>query len=89
MAGRICDLIDHPPTVTWPTFCVDGTWVDFDAAEYGYRGHDDPLHTMNDTLSPTAPGVKLHVKPGTSNWSGTLSTRMRLEAPFGLATIGQ
>jgi hypothetical protein len=34
-------------------------------------------------------GVKLRLKPGTSNWTGALSTRMRLDAPFGLATTGQ
>ena len=89
MATAIYDLIGDPPTVTWPTLCVDGSWVDFSASESGYGGFNDPFHTMEIALASTAPGVKLRVMPGTSNWTGTLSTRMRIDAPFGLATIGQ
>ncbi|UCC29167.1 MAG: beta-lactamase family protein [Phycisphaerales bacterium] len=89
VAAAIYDLIGDPPTVTWPTLCVDGSWVDFDATESGYGGFNDPFHTMETALASTAPGVKLRLMPGTSNWTGTLSTRMRIDAPFGLATIGQ
>ena len=88
MASAIGTLIDVSIT-SWPTFCVDGSWVDFNAASSGFGGYDDPFHTMGTALISTAPGVKLRFKPGTSNWTGTLSTGMRLDAPFGLATIGQ
>jgi len=89
IAAEIFNLIGDPPTVTWPTLCVDGSWVDFNAPSSGYGGYDDPFHTMNAALAATSAGVKLRVKPGTSNWTGTLSMRMRIDAPFGLATIGQ
>ncbi len=90
MATAICARIDDPNTpITWPTLCVDGSWVDFDATSSGFGGYDDPFHTMDVALAASAPGVKLRVKPGASNWTGTLSMRMRIDAPFGTVTIGQ
>jgi CubicO group peptidase (beta-lactamase class C family) len=88
VAGAISALIDST-TYTWPTFCVDGSWVDFNASSSGYGGYDDPFHTMDAALAATSAGTKLRVKAGASNWTGTLATRMRIDAPFGLATIGQ
>ena len=81
-------LLDTSIT-TWPTICVGGSRVNFNAASSGFGGYDDPFHTMESARASTAPGVKLRFKPGTSTWTGTLSTRLRLDAPFGLATIGQ
>ncbi len=90
MAADIYELIDDPNTpITWPTLCVDGSWLDFDASSSGFGGYDDPFHTMDAALAATAPGVKLRVKPGASNWTGTISMRMRIDAPLGTATIGQ
>jgi hypothetical protein len=76
-------------TVTWPTSCVDGSWVDFGASSPGYGGYNDPFPSMSAAVSGTAAGTKLHVKPGVSSWTGTLSMRMQLDAPEGIATIGQ
>jgi hypothetical protein len=39
-------------------------------------------------LSSTTAGTKLHIKSGSSSWTGTISERMRIDAPFGTATIG-
>ncbi len=89
MAQIIYDLIGYPATVTWPTLCVDGSWVDFNRRLSGYGGFNDPFNNMTTALASTAPGVKLHFKPGTSNWTGTLNTRIRLDAPLGLAVIGE
>ena len=86
MGNIIVGLLD---TVTWPTSCVDGSWVDFNASFSGYGGHNDPFHTMSAALAATSAGVKLRLKPGTSSWTGSLAARMRMDAPFGMATIGQ
>lgn len=68
---------------------VDGFWVDFNAAFSGYGGYDDPFHTMDKALTATTDGTKLRFKPGASDWTGTISERMMLTAPFGPAIIGQ
>ena len=88
MAAEIYELIDTT-SITWPPRCVDGSWVDFNAASSGLGGYDEPFHTMDAALAATAPGVKLRIKPGSSNWTGTLSSRIRIDAPLGTATIGE
>lgn len=75
---------------TWPTSCVDGFWVDFNATVPSFYGaYDQPFDGMDDALSYVTAGSKLLLKPGSTNWTGTLATRMRLDAPLGLARIGQ
>ena len=79
-----------PGSIDWPSLkSIDGFWVDFNASSSGFGGHDDPFYTMNDTLSATTDGTKLRFKPGTSNWTGTISKRMMLNTPVGTAIIGQ
>ncbi len=76
--------------VDWDSLkSIDGFWVDFNASSSGFGGHDDPFHTMNAALSATTDGTKLRFKPGTSNWTGTISKHMMLNTPFGTAVIGQ
>ncbi|UCF14441.1 MAG: beta-lactamase family protein [Phycisphaerales bacterium] len=93
--GLADDMLDDIETIidlgglTWPTACVDGFWVDFNASASGFGGYDDPFHTMDTALAATTDGTKLRIKPGTSNWTGTISERMLLDAPFGAAIIGQ
>lgn len=83
-------LIDWATGIDWSSLkCIDGFWVDFNEASSGFGGHDDPFHTMNATLDATMDGTKLRFKPGTSNWTGTISTRMLINTPFGTAIIGQ
>jgi hypothetical protein len=93
--GLADDMVDDIETIinlgglTWPTACVDGFWVDFNASSSGFGGHDDPFHTMDEALAAITDGTKLRIKPGTSNWTGKISTRVRIDAPFGTAIIGQ
>ncbi len=68
---------------------IDGFWVDFNASSSGYGGHDDPFHDMDTLLTDTTDGTKVRFKTGTSNWTGTISTKMLLNSPFGTAIIGQ
>jgi hypothetical protein len=90
VASDVYDLIDWATGIDWSSLkCIDGFWVDFNASSSGFGGHDDPFHTMNEALAAITDGTKLRFKPGTSNWTGTISTRMLLDAPFGTAIIGQ
>jgi CubicO group peptidase (beta-lactamase class C family) len=76
--------------VDWDSLkAIDGFWVDFNESSSGFGGFDDPFHTMDVTLSSIAKGSKLRFKGGSSNWTGTISTRTLLNAPFGTAIIGQ
>jgi len=87
MGQTISDLVDDG--LSWPSFCVDGFWVDFGtAAAFEVGGYNAPFRSMNTALANTTNGTKLRFKPGTSNWTGTINERMLLDAPFGLARIG-
>ena len=88
VAEQILSIINES-NLTWPTFCVDGFWLDFNASSSGFGGHDDPFHTMDAALAAIADGTKLRIKEGTSNWTGTISTRTLIDAPFGRVVIGQ
>jgi CubicO group peptidase (beta-lactamase class C family) len=89
MASAISGLISDGGLI-WPDFAVDGFWVDFHAApapiEVG--GYHHPLRTMPQALNVGA-GAKLRLKPGNSNWTGTISHRVLIDAPLGHAIIGQ
>lgn len=77
------------PTLTWPNFCVDGFWVDFNQASSGTGGHTDPFAYMDTALALTSDGTKLRFFPGTSNWTGVVTEKMRFDAPFGTVRLGQ
>ncbi len=90
LVDMLLDLIDgwgYPQN--WPTFCVDGFWLDFNATVSGFGGYDGPFHTMETALASTADGTKLRIKPGTSNWTGKISKKMLIDAPFGTVIIGK
>lgn len=87
---HIFQIVDDPLNpISWPTFEVDGFWLDFNAPVSGYGGFNDPFHTMDHALAATTHNTKLRIKPGSSSWTGTISERMRLDAPFGVVTIGK
>jgi len=87
---QVRSLIDFATGIDWDSLkAIDGFWVDFNASSSGFGGYNDPFHTMDATLSSTANGSKLRFKAGTSNWTGTISKRTLLSAPFGTAVIGQ
>ncbi len=87
---QVYDLIDWASGIDWSSLsCIDGFWVDFNASSSGFGGHDDPFHTMDATLDAITDGSKLRFKPGSTNWTGTISTRTLINAPFGTVIIGQ
>jgi N-acyl-D-amino-acid deacylase len=84
------DLVTVLGLVDWSTLtCIDGSWVDFYASSSGFGGYDDPFHTMDATLNAITDGTKLRIKPGNKYWTGTISTKTRIDAPFGTAIIGR
>lgn len=90
VAPQVYDLIDWATGIDWSSLkCIDGFWVDFNAASSGFGGYNDPFHTMAATLAAITDGTKLRIKAGTSNWIGTITTRTLIDAPFGTAIIGQ
>jgi len=87
VAGLISNIISNTIT-SWPNQTSDGFWTDFGANNNLQRGgYHHPFHTMQQALAVGA-GAKVRLKPGSTNWTGTISHRVRLDAPLGTATIG-
>lgn len=88
MAQTIANVIDGGG-FSWPTTAVDGTWVDFTAFNnFPVGGYDLPYLSMQSAVANVTHGTKLRVKPGTSTWTGTLTTKLLIDAPLGTARIG-
>lgn len=74
---------------TWPTTAVDGFWVQPGLFAISYLGsYNHPFFSMTAALGQLTDGSKVQLKPGTDPFVGTISTKMRLSAPLGLARIG-
>lgn len=75
--------------VNWPTAAVDGFWVLPGPPQLTYLGsYDYPFRGVVMALAQLTAGSKVNLKPGTDPFVGTISTRMRIAAPLGLARIG-
>ena len=76
---------------TWPTEAVDGFYLDFDAVFTPVMGaFDRPFRDMDEALDATRNGTKLRLMPGSPGpWSGVITQRTVLDAPFGTAILGQ
>jgi CubicO group peptidase (beta-lactamase class C family) len=77
------------PTFTWPTWCLDGFWVNFNQSASGYGGFSDPFVDMNAMVNSCTDGSKVHFQVGSTSWTGTVSTKMLWDAPWGTVTIGE
>lgn len=87
---RITNIIDDPNNpIDWPDMCVDGFWIDFETLYTGFGGYNDPFRTMDKALVNVSDGSKLRIKPGTTNWTGTISTKLLIDAPMGYAIVGE
>lgn len=76
--------------ITWPTFCVDGFWVHIGAVVSSPVGSTNlPFPSFSSALSNTTAGSKIRFKSGgTTNWTGTINERLRLDSPYGTVRIG-
>jgi hypothetical protein len=73
----------------WPTLGVDGFWVLPGAAFVSYFGsYDTPFRGLTFALSQLTNGSRVNLKPGTDPFVGTISTKVQLRAPLGMARIG-
>ena len=87
-ANLIYNEIDNT-TITWPTESVDGFWINFGSGSSGIGSYDNSFTSVTEALSWTADGTKLRFRPGSSgSWSGTITQRVLMDAPFGSAVIG-
>lgn len=76
--------------ITWPTECVDGTWVDFVGGSFFGNGTFlNSYLTMNQGINGVPATGNLLIKPGSSAWTGIISKAMTLRAPLGPVHIGQ
>jgi len=90
VATNIFGLIDWATGIDWASLaCVDGFWADFNAASSGYGGYNDPFNSMNAVQASTTDGTKLHIKGGSTPWSGVLNKKMLIDARGGNVVIGQ
>ncbi|BCX48243.1 hypothetical protein HAHE_21510 [Haloferula helveola] len=53
-----------------------------------FGGYHRPFHSFGDALSVTQSGSKIRLKPGTTDWTGTIGKRRRFDAPLGPVKIG-
>lgn len=64
-------------------------WLDF-GWDGPYTGcQQSPFDDMTAAITALNAGGVLHIKPGTSTWTGTISKPMTLQAEGGTVTIGQ
>lgn len=68
----------------------DGFWTEpSGGAGTDVGGFHQPFHSFASAMAKTTAGSKIRLKPGTSDWTGKISKRTRLDAPLGgVAKIG-
>jgi len=84
---RAVIAISSPP-IQWPTFCVDGFWVEVGTSTPGFGGYNDPFDSVQEMLDETVDGSRVHFKPGADDWTGVMTEKMFFDAPEGPFTIG-
>lgn len=87
-ATRVDD--DFDAQATWPTTAVDGFWVQPGTVGTNLLGsYNYPFQSLAFAYSQLSDGSKVNLKAGSEPaFVGTLSKKMRLSAPLGLARIG-
>jgi hypothetical protein len=76
--------------IKWPTQGVDGQWADFNEAAAGEGSFEEPWNDLSLALNGMAYEGTLNIKPGTTDWIGTINQTVRIRAPLnGGVIIGQ
>lgn len=84
------DALFNGGTLTWPdTDGYDGQWADLDANPAGNGSYETPWNSFATVLAASPAEATVNIKPSSQNWTGTITQRIRLRAPEGLARIGQ
>jgi CubicO group peptidase (beta-lactamase class C family) len=72
-----------------PTLYATDNWVDFGAGGGGTGTFASPMSTVDAILPTVQDRGRVKFKPGDTNWTGTITTPVRLDAPLGTVRIGQ
>jgi N-acyl-D-amino-acid deacylase len=75
---------------TWPTNTCDGFWVTLGSEDStaGYGGYHSNYQGLQSALDRVTDGSRLRLRAGRQNWKGTITKRVRLDAPEGLVRLG-
>lgn len=75
---------------TWPDVEADGFWVAVGAENptAGLGGYHSNYQGLQSALNRVGDGSHLRLRPGNQPWTGTISKRLRLDAPEGPVTLG-
>jgi len=74
---------------TWPTTCVDGTWVHFVAPPAGNGTFLRPYRLLSTGITAVPRTGRVQIKPGETDWTGTITKPLFLCAPMGTVRIGE
>jgi hypothetical protein len=74
----------------WPTDKCDGFWITLgvENATAGFGGYHSRYQGFQSALNRVTNGSDLRLQTGTQHWTGTISKRLRLDAPEGPVTLG-
>jgi len=93
LQAAINELLDDGPGEewSWPETTSDGTWIVPTSSlfDFGLGGFDDPFRHFGNALNRAPSNSRLRIKPGSNAWTGTISKRLRIDAPLGTVQIGK
>ena len=94
-ASDACNLVTNYLDIvsaaeTWPTEKCDGFWVTLgvENATAGFGGYHSRYQGFQSALNRVTNGSDLRLQTGTQHWTGTISKRLRIDAPEGAVTLG-
>ena len=75
---------------TWPAETCDGYWVTLggENGTAGFGGYHSNYLGFQSALNRVTDGSYLRLRAGQQNWTGTITKRVRLDAPEGVVTLG-
>ena len=88
VSDSILSLVAQPG-FAYPTNFATDNWVDFGAGGGGTGTFSSPMSTIDAILPTVQDRGRVKFKPGNTNWTGTITQPVRLDAPLGTVKIGQ
>jgi len=68
---------------------ADGFWTEpSGGAGSNVGGYHQPFHSFGEMMMRTTSGSRIRLRPGSSDWTGKITERMRFDAPLGTAKVG-
>jgi CubicO group peptidase (beta-lactamase class C family) len=89
LAGRVNNQLSMGG-FTWPDTESDGFWVTLGAENptAGFGGYNSNYEGFQSALNQVTDGSYLRLRPGSQGWTGTITKRVRIDAPEGAALLG-